>query len=702
MEPATNQSSVTSFSCWTHVLGDENTSYTVFLNAWATHTTGELQVYPDDSMVHALAHFPLGHLDTSIILTENVITVQTSVDSCSFQCESKQQQLKWLKVLRYPMLSSLPINNSKGWKWPADLNNDSSDTMSHGLESNNVSSQKTLSTVMTQDAKIQGCLHELQELNRKKLKAKEEQDVQFVKKRENLKKIALRKHKERLLKEGREEELNWTKETKNMYKTLGVESPSSSWSQPSLYAQQLKMSKESPQEKTARLRREAQGKKKDVTTRKVDSSPLASPTRSVYTDKDREASQHPPHQQTHQHQHQHLGEHLFEESSIGDLSQLSSQVREMLDTTSISYNNVLIHTKGGHEQLQACIRIQAVWRGYKCRNIQFMLNTYYAVTIIQKAWLLYKYRRIMKQNLQQLLDNKREMNKYYRKQEQTNKQKEMLSEKAKKKSREKFRLASCVIIQIAIRTFLKRLRIKRSKALVLSGEVTADLEHEHGVIHAFTSAKNSSSANNDVDSSPSDHKSKSKRKKKKEKKKKKRKETHTVNADEDTCAVSHGWNESSESVEKEYADLDTENEKLLFRGHTNNKESITQGNINKNKDYYVTDFKQGNHDDEGEEDEDGNDENRMMENEDTQRDGDSLSSSSTDAYPSSHRFQEAVRKVIVQQNVLLNIFDIDESNDEYSDEVFDRRPHPPPRAIQPSHPSPGSTRGQSFRRLLSS
>lgn len=62
------------------------------------------------------------------------------------------------------------------------------------------------------------------------------------------------------------------------------------------------------------------------------------------------------------------------------------------------------------------------------------------------------------------------------------------------------------------------------------------------------------------------------------------------------------------------------------------------------------------------------------------------------------KFKDAVRKVITQQNVVLDIFGIDESQEDYTNEVpvFKRQPQPPPRSIRPSF----APKGLSFRRLL--
>eukprot|EP00603_Paraphysomonas_imperforata_P004599 CAMPEP_0114433548 /NCGR_PEP_ID=MMETSP0103-20121206/11751_1 /TAXON_ID=37642 ORGANISM="Paraphysomonas imperforata, Strain PA2" /NCGR_SAMPLE_ID=MMETSP0103 /ASSEMBLY_ACC=CAM_ASM_000201 /LENGTH=725 /DNA_ID=CAMNT_0001603305 /DNA_START=248 /DNA_END=2425 /DNA_ORIENTATION=+ len=725
-------------------------------------------------MTHALARYPLGQLGNSIIINENVLCLKTSNDSCTFICESKQQQMNWLRVLRFPLLSPLPVNESKGWQWDTrhSTDNDRND------DDENLLKKKSLIL----DAKAQTGLQEMQEKNRIKQKEKEDRELKFEKKKELQMKQYLKNHQERLLREGREEELHWTKSTKNMYKTLGVESPSSLNLTPSLLKQEL-TSTETPQERAAKVSRE-----------RAEALRAAREQAHVHAAVQCKTIARERREQRLKRRMQEESE-LFEGSTLSDLSLMSSHVQDMVDgTATVKYRHALVHSSCGEEQVRACVMIQKMWRGFMCRNVHRLLGKYFAAVMIQKAWLLYKFRRAMKKNLQKLLDNQKELARYYREQKQFKKQYGREETKVKKKAREKARLASCVTIQRGWRAWRAR-RPKQGRSQPKSRPAAPrnsvslpERQYKHD------STSDSAVHPGDECSEHSDHDSKKHKKKKhkskkeKSKKDKSKKEKVTKDRTEDAPdtrvdrsmapskvastapppsdvsgrtgplldpalsvllvtdrpfsghrpvsgqrpitgqSLDSIHEEDSEHIDRQPASSDYQrpsvspslssrplsSSTVRRKGYSpplaieerGQHEPIMQVQVPRSEAKLTTksDFfdEDGLGMDNSEHGPDHQPDHQPEQTEETESFGDGLTSSSLP----NGKFKDAVRKVIIQNNVIFNIFGIDESDPDYSDEIIERQFTPtssPLRAVRPTSPSPSSVRrGKSFRKLLSS
>jgi hypothetical protein len=699
-DPASNPSAiaihsqVASYGCWTNILGGNKSSYSVYLNAWATHTTGELRVFSDETMAHALAIFPLGQLSDSIIINENVICLKTNKDTCTFLCESKQQQINWLKVLRFPLLSPLPINNSKGWQWenfngPQEENNES-----------DVESQLKMKRLLL-DAKAQTDLQEIQDKNRKMMKEKEERELKQTKMKELHRNQALKRRKERLEKEGRTDELNWTKSTKNVYKTLGVEPPKIISLTPSLYKQQL-TNTETPQERTSRLSREKAAAHRAM--REQMKKQVSLQTENVAMER-----------RKYKQRKGNGGSGLFEGSTVSDLSQYSTHVQEMVNRNPINYRHALVHSHCGEDQVKACVIIQKMWRGHMCRNIHNMLRKYFAAVLIQKSWLLFKFKCAMKLNLRRLLDNKKELARCYKEHNQHKLKVDAAEAKLKKKSHEKARLVSCITIQRAIRAAL----VRRGKHIPLKSLTLSPThksrEKNHRHYHGHSSSDNHLHQSDvSLDSSSKDDTKRNKKKDKSKKDKLKKEKPKKEKSKKKDRAYSGEFSGNMPSIHEQHANSEsgnTDDYKPIPKPHSRysdistphllspNKLSVVNSSDIRRRDIHnaerIGSFSSNNN-------LTGNGRENDVEEGDAEENFDNKPNETNSK--GNKKFKNAVRDVIIQQNVILDIFGIEESHPDYTDIVIKRQPPSPPKTVHPPlHPSPSSLRkGRSFHRLLTS
>ena len=572
------------YGSWVDVLGDGSTSYKVYLSAWATETHGELLVFPDQSMAYSIARFALGKLDTTIIVTENVICIRTPEDMCAFRCDTKQQQREWLRILRFPILSPLPINDSRDLVWDGyydNTNHQFSSTMKGSTGSQSVSSSRELRSFY--DARAQVILQQTQEKNNKKRTQREEVMRKEKKKREAIHRKVLARHRERMIREGREDELNWTKSTLNMYKNLGVKVPSLVQNSPSQYSQP----RETTRERAARLSREA-ATSYILSKEKLNESVILKM-------RDIQEEKHKQYQDEKTLQVQSKSENGID---------LTQEVRLHLSNSPIKYRNALANMKEEGYQLNACVTIQRCWRGFACRLKRARQVENLAALSIQKIWLLSVYRSIMKENFRRLLENH------------------------------------------------KHLKNLRSNSQTESCEVNK--EHVIKPLNESTGTDESE-----------------------------RVTEHNASYFDDPCTKKSNISSYSCHDNDVQTKSSVSNQEPLLTSSLENV-SVERTHINEIGD--------GERSDEC---------IQAMCLPDSSKSDDTLNRGSIDGASRSSaipRFQDAVKKVI-ERNAILDIFEIDNQDEEYTDEIHPREPCPPPKVFRPSVSSPNS--GKSFRRILS-
>ena len=716
-----NQPHMIEYKRWTHVLGDGNSNYNVFLRAWATHTTGELLIYPDESMQYPLARFMLGQHDSSLVLTENVITVETTDDRCSLVCESERIMREWMTVFRYPLFSPLPINNSKEWKW---CDENLSDGKSKSVILGNVSSMSTFSgltsdqSMLLREAKSRIFLQELQEANRIKALKEEKEKKRLEKIKKHFSDNALEKRRERLLREGREEELNWVDDTKNMYKRLGIVSPTS-LATPSHYAQKMNDT-ETLQEKAARL------SKKAVNARQKARNALSDLLISQSFDMS------------------------LSTTAAGHDKRLSNSVSisrgaqsKLNESNPIKYNNVLANAKGSKEQIAACLYIQRVWRGYYCRNIHYMMNKYHAAVMIQKTWLLCKYRHEMKRYFYLYQKNHQHILKAMKLKEEANRQLEVAAAIAQRKAVERGKEISCIKIQTIMRQYLKR----RSKVANISSQdmCIQNDDRNYNIEHCEKEQKKESDMyekrkNDEAETVepcshgvvqkteqvsrkvPGRHASSERTTTVKSKESCERKKKKEINLKCGSAHLVENLHDKKEKVRNrmdQTCKSDGKKEKGLLH-HQDSKDfsrlSIsTKIDINNNTIYneslhrssHIHNRNKNGNGKAGNNDAPKHNVGEVTENVDhdiNYSDDNSVEYESstnldeTGIVPSSlPKLRDAVKKVGLERQVVLDIFGVDEEN--FSSDLIKLSPKPPPRTVQPSVTSPVR---KGLRRLLSS